>query len=195
MKIYFDSSGRGIDKFGKYYQKIYQLIIDLGHENINELIQAEQSKKFRQKFYNGKHDEKIKHYKRTINKIKKADVVVLELSVHSLSMGFLLHKALESGTPVIALYHKGFEPHYIMGVENDKLQVLEYSDKDDLKELLKYALNYASDQQDTRFNFFISPKHQNYLDWISRNKRIPRSVYLRDLIESDMNSNEEFNNS
>ena len=61
-----------------------------------------------------------------------------------------------------------------------------------VEEALKLALDYASDQMDTRFNFFISPKHGNYLDWISKNKKVPRAVYLRRLIEKDMDENKEY---
>jgi len=62
----------------------------------------------------------------------------------------------------------------------------------DLEEILKMACGEAKEQMDTRFNFFISPLHQTYLDWIAKHRKIPRSVYLRDLIERDMAQNKEF---
>jgi hypothetical protein len=45
---------------------------------------------------------------------------------------------------------------------------------------------------DTRFNFFISPKIGNFLDWIAKKKKLPRAVYLRKLIEDDMDKNKEY---
>jgi hypothetical protein len=54
------------------------------------------------------------------------------------------------------------------------------------------VFDYLSDTQDVRFNFFISPQIGNYLDWVSKNKRIPRAVYLRRLIEEDMKNNKEY---
>jgi hypothetical protein len=70
--------------------------------------------------------------------------------------------------------------------------VIKY-DATNLREQLKCALSFAQNNVDTRFNFFISPSIGNYLDWISKNKNIPRSVYLRTLIEKDMVINKEYN--
>jgi hypothetical protein len=106
-------------------------------------------------------------------------------------MGFIMQKALELSKPVIALYHSNNSPFFATGIENDKLQVIEYNDEN-LERVLADALDYAKDQADIRFNFFISPKISNFLDWMSKEKRIPRSVYLRRLIENDMAKNDEY---
>ncbi|MBD3279232.1 MAG: hypothetical protein GF390_00800 [Candidatus Pacebacteria bacterium] len=191
MKVYFDYSARGLKQFEKNYQQIYRLIKKLGHTHLNDLTINEKSSTYRKKFYEGDHKSRIAHFKRTMKHIKSADLVILEVSLHSLSMGYLLQKALESSKPVIALHLKDYEPYFATGIENDKLQVLEYT-KNDLADVLKYAIDYAADQQDARFNFFISPKHQNYLDWIAKDRKIPRSVYLRNLIERDMSQNKDY---
>ena len=73
----------------------------------------------------------------------------------------------------------------------DLLLLAPYNDGN-LETVLADALDYASSHQDVRFNFFISPAIGNYLDWISKEKKIPRSVYLRNLIEKDMEENEEY---
>lgn len=187
MKIYFDHSGRGVEKFGQYYQQIYQIIEKLGHKNLSPQL----SEFDLGNFYRGDHRDRVNRYKSSMNFIKETDIVILEVSLHSISMGYLLEKSLDSSKPVIALYYKGFKPYFVTGINNDKLQVLEYKG-DDLEQIIKHAIDYAAEQQDTRFNFFISPKHQNYLDWIAKNNKIPRSVYLRDLIEADMDKSVDF---
>jgi hypothetical protein len=58
--------------------------------------------------------------------------------------------------------------------------------------VLEKAIEYAINQQEVRF---ISPNIGRYLDWISKVKKIPRSVYLRALIERDMKENTEFEDS
>lgn len=187
MKVYFDYSGRGLKTYQKYYEKIHKLINKLGHDNLSELLSLSGEKQY----YEGSRKDRASRYVNSMKMIKKADVIVLELSVHSLSMGYLMHKALESNRPVVALHHKDCDPYFAKGVEDDRLQVIEY-DGSTLEKVIPFALDYASDQQDTRFNFFITPKHQQYLDWISKTKKIPRSVYLRDLIERDMNLQENY---
>lgn len=188
MKIYYTASARGLKSFQNEYKKIYNCISNLGHQNLDDLVfNINESD-----FYGGNHAEQTKLYERTIKLIKKSDLVVLEVSVPSLSMGYVLHKSLELGKPVIVLYQPGNPPYFAQGIENDKLQVIEYSDKD-LESTLKDAIDYAVGMSDVRFNFFISPAIGNYLDWISKEKKIPRSVYLRGLIEKDMEENDEYN--
>jgi len=118
-------------------------------------------------------------------------VVVLEVSMHSLSMGYFMQAALSMGKPVIALYVKGCYPAFAIGIENEKLQVIEYS-MDNLVSVLEISLEYAQETSDIRFNFFVTPAISSYLDWVAKEKKLPRSVYLRRLIEDDMGKNDEF---
>jgi hypothetical protein len=180
MKIYFTASLRGKDELGKNYSQISELISEMGHTNLDTLFETADA----ETFYEGGHEEQMRLYKATMQKIKSADVVILEVSKHSLSMGFVMNQALDLGKSVIALYVKDRPPFFASGIDNDKLQVLEYSPQT-LSTVLGSALDYAQETMDTRFNFFISPSLSHYLDWISQTKKIPRSVYLRQLIEED----------
>jgi hypothetical protein len=188
MKIYFTASSRGKKDYSENYRKIYDVIENLGHENLDDLIIQTVDENY---FYSGSHDDQMKLFKQTLVNIKSCDMVVLEVSVHSLSMGYVMHKALDMGKPVIALYLKGREPYFALGIENEKLQVVDY-ELNSIENILKSGLDYAEEQMDTRFNFFISPKIGTYLDWVSRKKRIPRAVYLRRLITEDMKKEKEY---
>lgn len=131
-------------------------------------------------------------YKEVIQHVRAADTIFVEISYPStVNVGHILTYALDTGKPVVALYKSGREPFFLRGRVDDKLILLEYTDKD-IKEVVDNALEYASSAQDVRFNFFISPEIGRFLDWISKKKRLPRAVYLRKLIEEDMRSNKEF---
>jgi len=188
MKIYYTSSARGTKEFKEKYGKIFQTIEKLGHKHLDDLVLTID----KDVFYDGTHKDQTELYEQTIKFIKKSDIVVLEVTVPSFSMGYVLHKALEMNKPVIALYQPGNPPFFAQGIENDKLQVIEYSDSD-IETTLKDAIEYAQGKADVRFNFFISPAIGSYLDWISKVKKIPRSVFLRGLIEKDMSNNDEYN--
>lgn len=186
MKIYFTGSVSGLDEYKENYTKIVDTLERLGHR-----VYEETTKVTEEYVYDEISDEdKINYYKKTLKWMNAADIIVVEASHPSLSIGHELSVALEKGKPVIVLYSQGKAPHFLVGVQSEKLIVEKYS-LDDLKQTLESALEYASEQQDTRFNFFISPKIANYLDWISREKRIPRAVYLRRLIEEDMRERED----
>jgi len=188
MKVFYTTSLRGVDGYRPVFERIYKIIEELGHTNLDKVLFNIPDK---DGFYKGSHSEKVNHYKRMMNCIKTADVVVLEVSTHSLSIGFLLQKSLELGKPVIALHLPKRSPFFIQGMEHDKLQIIEYQEGE-IKQTLASALDYAQGSSDVRFNFFISPSIGTYLDWISKNKKIPRSVFLRDLIQKDMESNLEY---
>jgi hypothetical protein len=88
------------------------------------------------------------------------------------------------------LFREDRDPIFLRGRQEEKLLILSYNNKN-LEEVLESAVDYASEQQDTRFNFFISPQIGNYLDWVAKQKRVPRAVYLRRLIEEDMKKNQD----
>ncbi|OGJ37654.1 MAG: hypothetical protein A3A82_01950 [Candidatus Pacebacteria bacterium RIFCSPLOWO2_01_FULL_47_12] len=182
MKVFYTTSLRGVTDNRNLLEKIYALIEKLGHTNLDDVLFNIPDK---EGFYSGSHKEKVGHFKRMISCIKKADVVLLEVSTHSLSMGFILHKALELGKPVIALHLPGNSPFFAQGIEDEKLQVLEYR-KDTMENIIRLGLDYAAKVSDIRFNFFIPPSIAQFLDIISKVKKIPRSVYIRALIEEDM---------
>jgi len=125
--------------------------------------------------------------------IVRADAIVVEATTQVLGTGYEIALALQLEKPVIVLYRdKGKNtPHVLKGVESEKLQTYKYSDET-LEKTLTMALEYARDTIDVRFNFFISPRINRYLDWVSKEKKVPRSVYLRTLIEVDMKKHPEF---
>jgi hypothetical protein len=123
-------------------------------------------------------------HKKNIKSIKQSNVVIAEVSHQRFSIGYFISLALEWGKPVIVLYKKGLHFSLLQTLEsNDLLVAYEYDSLEDLGDNLKGLLEYSANRHDTRFNFFISPKQQLYLDWVSRQRRIPRSVFLRRLIE------------
>lgn len=131
--------------------------------------------------------------KKLFNWIKKADVIIFEVSQPDSSIGFEVASALNMNKPVIILTRKDSAglPHALKGLHSDRLQLLTYDDNT-LEEMLTLALEYAQETSDVRFNFFITPTISTYLDWVAKEKKIPRSVYLRRLIERDMEENDEY---
>lgn len=189
MKIYFTSSlSQTDDKHQINIRRIFDFLKKHKHT-----IYPEELLKKNSAYYNSQTEKEALTAQRGLTKMKKlADLVIVEISRHSLALGQEITLALSLGKPVIALYEEGNQPHVLRDEGGDLLLLTAYNDKN-LEEVIKDALEYASSQQDVRFNFFISPSIGNYLDWISKEKKIPRSVYLRTLIEKSMESDEEYN--
>ena len=189
MKFHFLASLEGNKEI---YKKVFDTLNGLGYKCVTSHVLERNIRDVRKET-----SEQAEYYvKKMIHWVKKADFIVAEVTIPSISIGYEIMAAIQKGKPVVVIYNKdqGVKPDTLKGVHIDKLQVYGYSlkNKTDLKDILKMACEEAKDQMDTRFNFFISPLHQTYLDWIAKHRKIPRSVYLRDLIERDMAVNEEF---
>jgi len=181
MKVYFIASPRGVKKFGDLYKKAYQIVNDLGHTNVDDFIVNIDPKKFFEESY----DYRVRHFKRVMKSIKDCDVAVVEVSIHSMTVGYIVDKAVGQGKQVIVLHGTDFEPYFFSGIQNDKLQICEYN-KGNLKKVLTNALAIAKDQLDCRFTMLLSPKIMTYLDDVVEKRKIPRSVFIRNLIEKEM---------
>lgn len=187
MKIYFVGSISGRKKFLDNYLKIISIFENQG----NKVFEVTTSKD-EEDVYSLDDFGKVDQYKRVLDWINKSDVMVAECSHSSLGVGYEISLALEKGKPVLVLYSEGNAPHFLEGIESEKLEIVKY-DMKNLKDILNDSLKYLAEQQDVRFNFFVSPKIVNYLDWISKERKMPRAVYLRRLIEKDMEKNKDFN--
>jgi 2'-deoxynucleoside 5'-phosphate N-hydrolase len=187
MKVYFTASYTGAQSFGKNYFTIVETLKRLGHDVITEAP------------FNMKSDPRPKEpvekrtevHKRIMKEIERADLIVAETSFPSTGVGYEVTVALEKEKPVLVLHVEGRTPVLLLGADFERLRVEEYS-LSNLTQVLRFSIDELSTTVDTRFNFFISPKISNYLDWVSKNKRIPRAVYLRRLIEEDMKKNKDF---
>jgi len=182
VKVFYTTSLRRVSEDRELLQHIYSTIERLGYTNLDTVLFNISNEK---QFYSGSRADRLTHFDRMVDCITKADVIVLEVSLHSLSLGFILHKSLILNKPVIALYAQKRVPFFIQGVRNKKLQVLEYR-PENLDEVVEEALSRAKNVADTRFDFFISAEIGSYLDMISRERRISRAAYVRGLIENDM---------
>jgi hypothetical protein len=190
MKIVFVASHSQKQELGKYYQRINDYLVDQSHTVYSgSLFVLEKSEDIKNL------SMREKWYKESISEIHKADLVVVEISYPSTAnVGHLLTQALDLGKTVLALYHDGRSPLFLSGRNDDRLLISSYSDMD-LEQVIKSGMEYMVSVQDVRFNFFISPSIGRYLDWVSKNKRIPRAVYLRKLIEEEMKNNSEYSES
>jgi hypothetical protein len=187
MKVYFSSSLRAKKYHQDIFEKIYKIIKDLCYNHTSDfIIKAKPIKYYKEG------QDFAKFYQKLVSQIKKADVAVFEVTMHSLGIGYCVDLALHMGKPVVLLYQKDANPIFFKGIKSDRLQLYEYSSEKDLQQVLKGALEMAKDMIDIRFTFFISPEINRFLAWIAKHKKTPRAVYLRNLIESDMKKYKDF---
>lgn len=185
MKVFFNASFIGRKQFGRQYKRLRELLEEQGHEVVAApVMDDELGKKMLDSPATASN-----YYEQVSGWIKRADVCVFETSFPTTLTGYEVALALNLSKPVVALHTKEAPGNRPLEIINDeKLQVVEYTEVN-LNRVVETSLDYAGEQMDTRFNFFISPKIAAHLDDVSKSEKVPRAVYLRRLIEEDMERN------
>lgn len=188
MKVAFSASHSQASELGEFYNRINEVLLNRGYTVKSGTL----FNKTKSDDYDNDQKKREEWYKESIASIRESDVVVVETSYPSTAnVGHELTYALDLGKPVIALYKSGRDPFFLRGRVDDKLTILPYTTYD-LEQVLANAFDYALATQDVRFNFFISPQIGRYLDWVAQKKRVPRAVFLRKLIETEMQADKDY---
>ncbi len=188
MKIYFTGPiSRATSEIRENYALIIKKLQDLGHNVFADHLINKKADDIKNQT-----EEQALAVQRIMTKRKKyADLVIAEVTTPSFGVGQEIASAIANGKQVIAIHMPGCEPHLLRDEGEDSLYIVEYT-RDTLRDVLEDYIDITKDQMDVRFNFFVSPNIVNYLDWIAKKKKMPRAVYLRRLIEKDMEKNKEF---
>jgi len=129
--------------------------------------------------------ERLNFHKNLEHWINKADFMVVEATFPSISVGYEIALALHVRKPILVLYSQGNPPSLINNNEEERLVCEKYAPST-LKETINDFIKYVQGSTDTRFTFFITSEIARYLLKVAKKQRLPKSVYLRNLILQDM---------
>jgi hypothetical protein len=178
MKVYFTASITGKVQYLPNYLTIVKYLESKGHtvqaHHILDTSESEMRLKTK--------ENRLHFHKQLTTWIQDADFMVVEASFPSISVGYEISLALQNRKPVLILYSEGDAPNLFASFNDEKLICEKYS-LSTIKGVIDDFISYASGTADTRFTFFITPKIAAFLDKISVDEKIPKSVYLRKLIE------------
>lgn len=184
MKIYFTASLTG----KKYYLENYKKIVQYLEEMDCKVFSGHVFTNTKQQIIKETREERVAYHHYMEGKITWCDAVIAEVSFPSTSVGYEISLAAKKDKPVIALYFEkgGDYPPILRAREEENTLLIDYN-FDNLKSLLKGALNLIKTKSlEKRFTMLLLPKITGYLDKVSQKNKIPRSVYIRKLIEEDM---------
>lgn len=183
MKISFAASIRGQKQYNKNYKTVIDYLTNDGHlvyhtqllseEKLSSLTVSQRTKIF-QNFYKC---------------INKSDLFIAECSFPSINVAYEISYAIQQGKSVIILHLKNKDGSVlelrdpIFSSEN--ISIYEYVEKS-LVNVLESALEYIQPQLDKRFTIILSPQLMTRLNKFSKEKKIPKAVYIRQLIEKDL---------
>ena len=180
-KVYFSASITGRKHYLANYLKIVELLKSrkyyvISHHitDANETAIAMETK-----------EDRLKFHKQLEKWIGSCDFMIAETSFPSISVGYEISLALQLNKPVLILYSEG-DPPSLLAHHKDENLVCEKYTLDTVKDIIEDFINYTQGTADIRFTFFITPEISLHLERISKEEKMPKSVYLRKLIERDM---------
>jgi len=181
MRAYFTASIAGKKHYLDNYLKIIELLKKHGVQVTSDhIINTEETA-----INLETKEQRLKFQKKLESWVDEADFMVVESTFPSISVGYEISLAVHKGKPVLALFSQGDPPSLIFNNEEEKIVCEKYSDKD-LEEIVTDFLNYVQGGSDTRFTFFVSSEIASYLSKMAKKMKVPKSVYLRYLIQQDI---------
>lgn len=181
MKAYFTASVVGKKQHLSDYARIIDLLKSRGLAVYSEHVMEATEETIRLKTK----EERLKFINILENWITDCDCLVAETTFPSISVGYEISLALHRDKPVLILYSEGQPPSLIAFHHEDKVICEQYT-TDTLADIIDDFINFARGSGDIRFTFFITPQISAFLEKIAKFGKIPKSVYLRKLIENDM---------
>lgn len=181
MTVYFTASIVGKKYYLKNYCKILEILKSRKHKVISDHIIKTTEAQIRME----NRGDRLKFHKQLENWIISCDFMIAEASFPSISVGYEISLALQRGKPVLILYYGGDPPSLLTYHEEEKLVCEKYTMKN-LSGIIDDFINFAEGKNNTRFTFFITSEIALYLDRVSKKEKLPKSVYLRKLIEKEM---------
>jgi hypothetical protein len=186
MNIAFLAPIETQDQHKQHNTTIIDFLIDSGHNVMHALSVTE-------KTITAWDQEKREEYFNTFyTKIGKSDAVIAECSLPSVHVGYQISYAVQQDKEVIMLKLKNSSNEIITSDSlnlHKKIWIYEYT-KETLFTILKEALECNPVQKYKKYNVLFPTEMITKLNQISKKKNLPKSVYIRQLLEKGLASEE-----
>lgn len=188
MKVCFACSTSELATRKDTYRKICTLIKEMGHsitrDWLEEAIEIVENKAV------GTLDREDV-YNKVLSSILISDVMVIEGTVASFSVGHQVTLALSKNKPTLFLIKKstgkkhGRKDSFLAGITSPLLTVVEYDDSN-LADILNDFLNNNGGRPVVKFNIVLTKEIESYLNWASFTHKLNKSEFIRNLILKHM---------
>lgn len=187
MKIGLLTSHRGQKQFEKEYRAIISHLQKRGHEVIHSMETTLEI--LEPLSYSEREEVFVAFY----HILEDCDFIFVENSLQSTQLGFGLAYLREKGKPIVVLSVKDapndirVKGEIFSNVENMMAYVYAF---DTIAEILDEAIDYMQPRLDKRFTIIFPSHLLSKLEAVSRKKKLPKSVFIRQLIEEDLKHQE-----
>ncbi len=182
MIAYFTASVVGKKQLLPKYAAILSILKNHGIETIADHILNVEEKDIHLQTK----EKRLNFHRQLEEWINSCDFMIAETSFPSISVGYEISMALDRNKPVLILYSTGEPPSLFAYHESQKIICEKYTIAM-LESIITDFVNYVKNEEDARFTFYLSSKQAMHLEKQGKKQKIPKSAYLRHLIDADIN--------
>lgn len=182
MKIGFLTSHRGQKKYEKEHKAVVDYFEKKGHEVIHSMDMSIE------KLIPLSWLEREGIFMDFYHKLETCDIVFAECTLQSTQVGFGLSYLRSKGMPVVMMTIRDvdeYSPKKDVYSNIENLMFVQY-DMSDLPDVLHEALTYMEQRIDKRFTVIFPSHLLAKIEEQVKKKKLPKSVYIRQLIEKDL---------
>lgn len=181
MKIAFLASIYATLPYKEHYFAIIDYLSKHGH-SVSHLLSVGQT-------FTGWSQEKKEDLLTNFYKsIRQCDLAIAECSFPSINIGYEISHAIQHEKEIIILKSIDKDLPAVISdtLYSDKNPYIYEYNKNTLFPILKEALQFNAPKKYKKFNVLFTPNMTAKLNLISKKKNLPKSVYIRQLIEKNL---------
>ena len=183
MRVFFTCSTKSINKHAKIYRAVRDEIISFGHQINRDWIDYSINVSERGIPDIPSHTV----YKDVMSAILTADVIIVDATVRSMSVGHQLTYSLQKSKPVLLLRKKDkdkrHEKLFIEGSEFKDLHTVEYENISDVRKALEQFFKKYEDKSTRRFNLVLTGAQDSYISWAAFNYKKTKTDIIQEAVD------------
>lgn len=192
MIIFFSCSTKDILKYQNFYREIRNSIKDLGHTINRDWI--DKSIEFAEKKTKDVPSSSV--YKEVMSAIVTADLIIVDATVASMSVGHQLTFALQKMKPVLLLQNikknKESKELFIGGAKSPLLMIKSYNSIKEIRLIVKEFIRKFESNSKTRFNLVLNKALDSYIQWSAFNYKKSKTEIIQEAIDEKMQKDKNF---
>lgn len=185
MTIHFAASRQNLEAEYEHLSSIAKIIKNSGHTFAREWLEEEYD------FVRSDRQRSEEEWK-AINQenlaaLSRADLVIIEASARSFSMGYQVATAIHQKKPTLVLTrNNSLSGTFGSGIVSDLVRIVDIRTHNLAETIESFIKDNTIETKDMRFNFFINRQIYNYLRWASFKTGKTKAEVLRELVEREI---------
>lgn len=186
INVHFIAAKDNVIKDVETLRSINNIIQDQGHKILDNWVESAYDLRVNKKGSVETADW-ASIYKKNLENIAKADVVIAETTYDTLGVGYQIAVAAYQKKPILLLRHEGAKTDvFATGIADSWIKSAVYNEGNLSKLIQGFLEENDITTKDMRFNFFIDRQIYNYLRWSAFKTGKTKAEILRELVAREI---------